>query len=68
MITSFVPVFESKYLKMRQDLKEELKRAKSDRRKSWIKNMIVEMKSLRNTLRECKKTDAKCCPHCGENL
>jgi hypothetical protein len=65
VITAFLSVFESKLDRLKQDLKEELKRAKSDRRKDWIKTQIKEIKGLRDTVSKMKKADQKQCPHCG---
>lgn len=65
VITAFLSVFESKLDRLKQDLKEELKRAKTDRRKDWIKAQIKEIKGLRDTVNKMKKADQKQCPHCG---
>lgn len=65
-ITAFKGIFEEKLKRMKNSLKEELKKAKTDRRKDWLKSEIKEAKSLRNLLREM--TDEKTCPHCGGKL
>lgn len=62
--TGFVGVFEERLTKMKKDLKKELDRAKTDRRKDHIKYMIKECKELRNLLSELKPK----CPHCGGTL
>ena len=66
MITAFVGIFEEKLSRLKKQLKQELARAKSDRRKDVIKNLIKEVKGLRKTLSECQQE--KVCPHCGGEL
>lgn len=70
MITAFLSVFENNLSRLKDDLKTELHRAKTDRRKDWIKNQIKEIKSLRKTVREMQAQDGRleCCPHCGGSL
>lgn len=65
-ITAFVGVFEQKLQRMKNSLKEELKKAKSDRRKDWLKKELKEAKDLRDTLRNLNHD--KICPHCGGKL
>jgi len=65
-ITTFVAIFEEKLQRMKLSLKEELKKAKTDRRKDWIKTQLKEAKELRNYLKEV--SDDKKCPHCGGKL
>jgi DNA repair exonuclease SbcCD ATPase subunit len=65
-ITAFVGVFEEKLERMKRSLKEELKKAKSERRIDWLKEELKQAKSLRNTLREVAYD--KKCPHCGGKL
>jgi tRNA G26 N,N-dimethylase Trm1 len=59
--TGFIGVFEERLGKIKSDLKKELERAKTDRRKGHLKYMIKECKELRNLLKELKPK----CPHCG---
>ena len=63
-ITAFVGVFEARLNNLRRDLKKELEKAKSDRRKDWLKRMIREAKGMRDLVRELKPK----CPHCGGEL
>ena len=65
-ITTFVAIFEEKLQRMKLSLKEELKKAKTERRKDWIKAQLKEAKELRNYLKEI--SDEKKCPHCGGKL
>ena len=69
VLTSFYSVFEQKLQQQKESLKEEYAKAKSDRRKDWMKKQIADAKDMRNHLREMKthmKTET--CPHCGKKI
>ena len=70
MNTGFHGIFKDKLNKMKAELKTELDRAKTDRRKDFIKRQIKEIKGLRKTVKELEKNmDIKTeCPHCGGKL
>ena len=68
MITSFIPVFEERLSKLKNTLKIELERAKSERRKDIMKRLVKYAKSLQKTIKEAKKHNAKTCPHCGGEI
>ncbi len=68
MITSFIPVFEERLSKLKNTLKIELERAKSERRKDVMKRLVKYAKSLQKTIKEAKKHNAKTCPHCGGEI
>ena len=68
MITSFIPILEDKLTKIKNTLKTELQRAKSERRKDVMKRLVKDAKSLQKTINEVKKENAKICPHCGGEL
>ena len=68
MITSFIPILEDKLTKIKNTLKIELERAKSERRKDVMKRLVKDAKSLQKTINEVKKENAKICPHCGGEL
>ena len=68
MITSFIPVFEERLSKLKNTLKIELERAKSERRKDVMKRLVKDAKSLQKTIKEAKKHNAKTCPHCGGEI
>ena len=68
MITSFIPILEDKLTKIKNTLKNELERAKSERRKDVMKKLVKDAKSLQKTINEVKKENAKICPHCGGEL
>jgi len=70
--TAFYGVFKGKLEKQKQDLKKELERAKTDRRKDWLRKQIKEAKSMRDLLKKMEKQMGQDrhthCPHCGEKL
>ena len=68
MITSFIPVFEERLQKLKNTLKSELQRVKSERRKDVMKRLVKDSKSLQKTINEVKKENTKICPHCGGEL
>jgi hypothetical protein len=65
-ITAFVGVFEDNLQKMKKNIKTELERPSSDRRKVWLKAQLKEAKELRNMLKDF--AEDKSCPHCGGKL
>ena len=68
MITAFIPVFEQRLEKLKNTLKIELQRAKSERRKDVMKTLVKDAKKLQKTINEVKKENAQVCPHCGGEL
>lgn len=69
MNTGFYGVFKQKYDILKRDLEKELKLAKSDRRKDWMKRHIKQMKGLKDTLKEMEDHMGHTkCPKCGHKL
>lgn len=69
VITAFYGVFEEKLKKMKKEIRLELNRAKSIRRKDWLKKQLKEAKSMRDHLKTMKKDmRTEVCPHCGESI
>ena len=69
VITAFYSVFEEKLQKMKKEIKKELARAKSIRRKDWLKEQLKEAKDMRDHLKTMKKNmRTEVCPHCGESI
>ena len=54
MITSYIPVFQERLDKLKNTLKNELQRAKSERRKDVMKTLIKDAKKLQKTINEVK--------------
>ena len=68
MITGFIPVFEERLQNIKKSLKNELQRAKSERRKDVMKTLVKDAKKLQKTIKDAKKHNAKTCPHCGGEI
>jgi AAA+ ATPase superfamily predicted ATPase len=70
MNTGFYEIFNHKLKKMKQELKSELEKAKTDRRKEWICHQIKATKELQKTAKEMEKHMGvlTCCPNCGCEL
>ena len=49
---------------------EDFEKAKTDRRKEWLRHQIKETKSLQKTVKEMEKHMGvkTCCPNCGCEL
>jgi hypothetical protein len=65
-LSGFVDVFEGRLHKMRDRLKEELDKSKSERSRTMIKHLLSDYKKLNKFLKEVKQEHAKKCPHCGK--
>jgi len=65
-ITGYMSVFEERLRDQKVRLNEELQRAKSDRRKEWLREEIGYAKKLRDLLKKMKKKAT--CPHCGGEI
>ena len=57
IITAFIPVFREKLDRLKRNLKEELSRAKSDRRKDVMKSLVSEAKGLKKLCDKADKQD-----------
>ncbi len=67
-ITGFLEIFDSRLNKMKLQLKEELSKTKHQRDKISIRRQLVAARKLNKTLKDMRKVNVKCCPHCGEKL
>lgn len=65
-ITGYMSVFEERLRDQKVRLNKELQRAKSDRRKEWLRNEINDARKLRDLLKKMKKKAT--CPHCGGEI
>ena len=58
-ITAFIGLFEEKRKRLKHDVKDELKLAKSDRRKEVMKRLVTEAKGLQKTIKSVKPDEPK---------
>ena len=66
MITSFIPVFEDNMRRLKKEIEKELKRAKSDRRKQWLRDTLRDVRYTRDLIKQAKPSIS--CPHCGGKI
>ena len=67
-LSGFIEIFESRLHKMRDQLKDELGKSKSERSRSLIKSLLRDHNKLKKFLKEVKQDHAKKCPHCGKHI
>ena len=67
-LSGFIEVFEGRLHKMRDRLKEEISKSKSDRSRTMIKHLLRDHNKLKKFLKEVKQENAKKCPHCGKHI
>ena len=60
---AFISVFKVRIEKLKESIKEELKKTKSERRKNALKSWIGDIKRLQKVINEAKRENT--CPHSG---
>ncbi len=63
---AFISVFKVRIDKLKDSIKEELSKTKSERRKNALKSWISDIKRLQKVIDEAKRENT--CPHCGGEL
>ena len=63
---AFISVFKVRVDNLKESIKEELKKTKSERRKNALKSWIGDIKRLQKVINEAKRENT--CPHCGGEL
>tara|TARA_B100000214_G_scaffold39257_1_gene24612 strand:- start:491 stop:697 length:207 start_codon:yes stop_codon:yes gene_type:complete len=63
---AFISVFKVRIDKLKDSIKEELKKTKSERRRDALKSWISDIKRLQKVIDEAKRENT--CPHCGGEL
>jgi len=67
--TAFIPVFRDKLDQLRNELKSEYKRARSERRRELMKKLAREAKDLKKLLDQAdEQVEVKTCPNCGHRV
>ena len=67
-LSGFIEVFDGRLHKMRDRLKEELSKSKTERSRATIKRLLEDHRKLKKVLKEVKQEHAKKCPHCGKHI
>lgn len=63
---AFISVFKVRIDKLKESIKEELRKTKSERRRDALKSWISDIKRLQKVIDEAKRENT--CPHCGGEL
>ena len=63
---AFISVFKVRIDKLKDSIKEELNKTKSERRRDALKSWISDIKRLQKVIDEAKRENT--CPHCGGEL
>ena len=63
---AFISVFKVRIDKLKESIKDELKKTKSERRRDALKSWIGDIKRLQKVINEAKRENT--CPHCGGEL
>ena len=63
---AFISVFKVRIDKLKQSIKGELGKTKSERRRDVLKSWIGDIKRLQKVIDEAKRENT--CPHCGGEL
>ena len=67
-IPNFLDVFEKRVEKAKEKIKEELKKDKRDRDKNVLKELLSDIKGIRQSIKLAKNEHVKTCPHCGKPI
>jgi hypothetical protein len=67
-LSGFIEVFDGRLHKIRDQLKKELDKSKSERSRTMIKGLLRDYKKLNKFLKEVKQENDKSCPHCGKHI
>lgn len=67
-LSGFIPIFEGRLSMMKDQLKAELSKTKSERCRKTLKRLVAECKSCQKDLKEHKQKYSQSCPHCGGTL
>jgi hypothetical protein len=67
-LSGFLDIFEGRLHKLRNNLKIELEKTKSERCRSTIKSSLRDARKLKKVIKQGREEHKQTCPHCGEKL
>ena len=67
-LSGFLDIFEGRLNKLRQKLKQELEKSKSDRCRTTIKSVLRDARKLKKVVQQGKEENKQSCPHCGGKI
>lgn len=65
LLSTFLPVWEHKFEKIKKIIEMEIDKPKKERKKLFLRQMLLECKELKILIKNIKKEYAKKCPACG---
>jgi hypothetical protein len=67
-LSGFLDIFEGRLNKLRQKLKHELEKSKSERCRTTIKTVLRDARKLKKVVQQGKEENKQSCPHCGGKI
>jgi hypothetical protein len=67
-LSGFLDIFEGRLNKLRQKLKQELEKSKSERCRTTIKAVLRDARKLKKVVQQGKEENKQSCPHCGGKI
>ena len=67
-LSGFLDIFEGRLNKLRQKLKQELEKSKSERCRTTIKSALRDARKLKKVVQQGKEENKQSCPHCGGKI
>ena len=67
-LSGFLDIFEGRLLKLKQKLKQELEKTKSERCRTTIKTALRDARKLKKVVKQGREENKQTCPHCGGKL
>jgi hypothetical protein len=67
-LSGFLDIFEGRLNKLRQKLKQELEKSKSERCRTTIKSVLRDARKLKKVVQQGKEENKQSCPHCGGKI
>ena len=67
-LSGFLDIFEGRLNKLKNNLKIELEKAKSERCRTTIKNTLRDAKKLKKVVQKGREENRQYCPHCDGKL
>jgi wobble nucleotide-excising tRNase len=67
-LSGFLDIFEGRLNKLRQKLKQELEKTKSERCRTTIKTALRDARKLKKVVQQGREENKQICPHCGGKI
>lgn len=67
-LSGFLDIFEGRLNKLRDTLKKELEKTKSERCRTTIKSVLRDARRLKKVVKQGREEHKQNCPHCGGKI